>query len=400
MGARKTKAGRGSKASPSGGADDSESPWIAGPSKWAAKLFSSTPWYLFALRAWLIAMFARTLWVTERLWATHVDPPMLPLADLPRFDDYGEILFITYALCFFWPRAALGVNIVVGLTAMIADQTRMQPQMFSFWLLMLGTWTQPTAQLLGRSYLASLWFFSGLHKLLSPEYFRDVAPWMLEAIVPRNDWPAGAGLDQVFGWTVAAIELVLGLAVLVRRLRPVAAVGGALVHAGILFVLWRQEWNTSVWAWNLAIMAAAAGLIGPWKASLAEERRRCGTQGFVLALLLFASPAMYYVGLLDAYLSHCLYSANVPTATMFPASRAPYGFNVNSDQREYWRNLNVPQPPTHRNFELYFRAVALPGDYVVIKDERWCARRGGYSHYAWRYDGKSYDRVELPTLTP
>ena len=342
-------------------------------------------------------MFAVTWRVTEPLWRTHFDPPMLPLAPLPRFDEYGQVLVLTYALCLVWPRAALGVHIVVGLAAMTADQTRMQPQIFSFWLLMLGTWPQPTAQWLGRCHLGSLWLFSGLHKLLSPAYFQQVGPWMFHALFPADRWPSLIGYDKSLAAVVAVVELLLGIAVFVPSLRRATAVVAALVHAGILCILYRLYWNTSVWAWNGALIAASLVFVGGRRASILDEQRSCRRAGFALGVVLYLSPMLYYAGLLDAYLSYCLYSANVPTATYYPVRSVPYGQVVNGDGSSYWKNLNVPQPPTHRNFELFFRAVARPGDMLVVDDPRACARRFGYARYAWRYDGSRHERVPLPT---
>lgn len=395
MAARKNSNERRAPATVRGEAASTTS-WLAASSRRAAAWFAVTPWPFVLLRVWLIAMFAATLTVTQPLWGTHFDPPMLPLAPMPRFDGYGELLLLTYGLCFFWPRAALGVHIVAGLAAMTADQTRMQPQIFSFWLLMLGTWPQPTARWLGRCHLGSLWLFSGLHKLLSPAYFRDIGPWMFHGLFPAAQWPSLVGYDTAFAATVAIVETLLGIAVFVPSLRRWAAVVGALVHGGILCVLWRLNWNTSVWAWNGALVVAAPVLIGGWRGTAADMRRSCGRVGFAAGLALYLSPLLYYVGLLDAYLSYCLYSANVPTATYYPLRSAPFGYVVNRDRGSYWKNLNVPQPPTHRNFELYFRAVAQPGDMLVVDDPRVCARRFGYARYAWRYDGTSHEQVPLP----
>ena len=81
-------------------------------------------------------MYAATLWVTHRLWIERAEPPLLPWIELPAFSGYGELLFATACLFVVWPRFGLVANVVVGLVAMTADQTRMQPQIFSFWLLM------------------------------------------------------------------------------------------------------------------------------------------------------------------------------------------------------------------------------------------------------------------------
>lgn len=127
-----------------------------------------TAWQVHGLRIWLVVMIGATLQLTWPLWSERSTPPWLPLAPWPAFAHFGTMLAATAAATIFWPRAGFAAHVLVGLAAMTADQTRMQPQMFSFWLLMLGTLPFPVPQFLARCHLASLWFFSGFHKLLSP----------------------------------------------------------------------------------------------------------------------------------------------------------------------------------------------------------------------------------------
>ena len=109
---------------------------------------------------------------------------------------------------------------------------------------------------------------------------------------------------------------------------------------------------------------------------------------------------MFYVGLLDPYLSHCLYSSNVPVATMYPAQVGSVPYPMNSQEGPYWRYLNVPQPPTHRNFELYFRAVAKPGDKMIVNDERAWAEWAGCNRYEWRRTDAGIDRAPIAPIEP
>ncbi len=353
---------------------------------------------IFALRVWIAAMYAATLWVTHRLWIERAQPPLLPWIELPAFSGYGELLFATACLFVVWPRFGLVANVVVGLVAMTADQTRMQPQIFSFWLLMLGTWRAPSAQLLGRTHLASLWFFSGLHKLLSPEYFTAVGPWMWQGLFPLERWPDMPDYSRQLATVIASTELLLGLFIWWRRARPVVAGVAASLHVGIVGMLYSMNgWNTSVWGWNLALAATAIVFVGGWRTPLVEQLRICGSFASLAALLLFVSPMLFYVGTLDAYLCHCLYSANVPTAHFVPGPEThmpPY--QLQGMEGPYWKNLNVPQPPTHRNFELYFRRVARKGDKLIVSDSRVWAIRSGWGHYAWEFGESGIQRIPLP----
>ncbi|MCE9606098.1 MAG: hypothetical protein K8U03_14470 [Planctomycetia bacterium] len=377
---------------------DSPPPKAAG-GRFGLNGIADAPWVAYGLRLWIVAMFGWTIWVTRPLWTAHAVPPLLPLVELPsaiaRFDYYGMALFAAVAASVAWPRVGWSAYVAIAAVSLVADQTRMQPQLFSFALLMLGTWRQPAARLLARSHLASLWFFSGLHKLLSPGYYEQVAPWLWEGIAPVADWPNLADYSGLFGSTIAAIEMGMGLAVWVPRLRKYVAALALMMHFGIVALLQHMNgWNTSVWGWNCAIAIVAFVLIGGWREPLRNDCRQCGMKGVVPAVILFLSPVLFYFGKLDAYLSHCLYSANVPTAIFYPADgESPY--QMNGIEGPYWDALNVPQPPAHRVFEAYFRHVAKPGDTLSVADGRVWAKLSLNSSYHWRCDRNGVLRREL-----
>ena len=357
-----------------------------------------TAWQVHGLRIWLVVMIGATLQLTWPLWSERSTPPWLPLAPWPAFAHFGTMLAATAAATIFWPRAGFAAHVLVGLAAMTADQTRMQPQMFSFWLLMLGTLPFPVPQFLARCHLASLWVFSGFHKLLSPGYFDDVAPFLWQGIFPPASWPNMPDYSATVAATMACVEIALGIAICFPRCRRAAAVVVVLLHCGVVWLLQRHgNWNTSVWPWNLALAVVGATLVVTWKSTIPQERQKCGLPGFVAGVLLFFSPLLYYVGLLDAYLSHCLYSANVPTAVMIPSSAGQTTYRMNGIEGPYWTNVNAPQPPAHRIFEQYFREVARPGDRMIVEDPRIWAIWTGWDHYLWQHTGTTYERVRLPT---
>lgn len=341
-------------------------------------------------------MYEATLWLTWPLWGERTAPPLLPLVAWPTFAHFGVILAVTAACIVVWPRAGLAANVLAGLAAMTADQTRMQPELFSFWMLLLGTLPYPICQFLGRCYLASLWFFSGFHKLISPGYYRDVAPFLWEGILPTREWPNCAHLAGPAAVLMALVELLLGVAVWFPRLRRYAAVVIVLLHCSAVLVLHRLDnWNTAVYPWNLALAVVGAALIYGWRSSFIDERRTCGTAGFATGVALFFSPLLFYVGLLDAYLSHCLYSANVPSAVMVSAAGGSAFYHVNGQEGPYWSNVNVPQPPAHRVFEEYFRRTAQPGDRLEVTDSRLWATWTGWDRYRWQHTGLTFERIRL-----
>lgn len=76
----------------------------------------------------------------------------------------------------------------------------------------------------------------------------------------------------------------------------------------------------------------------------------------------FVYPALFYVGLMDAYLAHHLYSSSTRSASVCDAAgvcRDPFA--------RAWDELNVPFPPEPRVFRRYFQQSCEQGDVLVIE---------------------------------
>ena len=106
-------------------------------------------------------------------------------------------------------------------------------------------------------------------------------------------------------------ELGLGLTALWPRLWKVTALGAVLVHGGILVTLSPLfgDWNSAVWPWNAAVAVVAPMLF------LSQPKGAAFPSPAIVAVaaVLLAFPALFYVGLVDAYVSHNLYSNNTAT---------------------------------------------------------------------------------------
>jgi hypothetical protein len=321
---------------------------------------------------WLVVLAQGAMIVlTWPLWQVRQAPPLLPALPLPEF-DMGWLLLGSLAVVLIHASWGLTLHAAVLLLAMLMDQTRMQPQAISCCLLILGTLPGAGPQLIGRMHLISLWFFSGFHKLISSGYFEQVARHLWVRLVP---WAPPSG-STYFGLVIAGGEIALAILALIPRTRRLAALIAIPFHLGIFLSLspWGINWNESVWAWNIALAGAGMGLLWNWREPWPVTFSRTSWGAIAAAFLLLASPLGYYLGIVDAYLAHCLYSANTPTALWRRSDE------VRNLSFEPWATLHVPLPPTHRTFEAYFRAVAEPGDSLAIEDPRWCAQYGGYSH--------------------
>jgi len=341
---------------------------------------------LLAFRWLVLAAQAATIGITWPLWQVRDDPPLLPAiqwqqlpaVDWPQLLDGvqfspGAWLLASLAVALVLPRTGASLHVGLLAVAMLLDQTRMQPEVISLGLLLVGTLPGDGPRLVGRAHLIALWFFAGFHKLLSPEYFTGVMPAMFggDGTNPASTLQLVA--LQVLGGAMAAGELSLGVLAVVPRLRRACAVAACGFH--LLVLLWlagKMQWNPAVWPWNLALAAAGFALVWPWTTSLVHDVQAARWLPRVAALLLLVSPLGYYFGLVDPYLAHCLYTRNVPKA-----QRITIG---GPQPLDTWSALRVPLPPAHRILEQFFQKTALPSERLVIDDPRWWACYRGWGH--------------------
>jgi hypothetical protein len=341
-------------------------------------LIGRSAWQSLALRFSAVAAQAATILITRPLWVVRhypPQPPMLPAFGLPSSGwpqfDVWPLLLASLALVLFFPRFGVILHIAALVLAMVLDQTRMQPPCISLALLMVGSLESPGARLIGRSHLVALWFWAGLHKLLSPGYFRNVVPLLLGGLFDKAD-PI---VYTLLGGAAAVLELSLAILAVAPRTRRLCAVLACFMHLSIaLWLALRLGWNIDVWPWNIGLAIAALLLIGTWRTSLGEDWRSCSRLARGAALVILISPLGFYFGVVDAYLAYCLYTGNTPEAKIV----LPDGAEVEIETVSPF--LNAPMPPAHRLFEEYFRQVGLPGELLSVHDPRWWARVRGYEY--------------------
>jgi hypothetical protein len=328
------------------------------------------PDLLFRYRVLVVLAHAATVLITWPLWTAHTQPPMLPALPLPSF-GVGVPLLLTIVAQLFFPRRALAAYAVVLLYACICDETRLQPQFFSFPFLTLATWPEAGAQFLGRAHVVILWLWAGALKLLSPAFI-----YLLGPLFVRQFWPTAPDLVLALAGILLALgEYLLAMLVLSPQNRRYAGIAAFAMHVGILSTLaaGRNE-NASIWPWNFALALSGVALFMPWQGSALEDFRRQSRAVRALALTLLLAPFGWYFGLVDAYLSYHLYSVDVPVPD---APSKPF--------RQTWKYLNVPIPPEHRLFVRFFDVTCFPGETLTVREtrtlfegttQRPCPRRG------------------------
>lgn len=357
------------------------------------------------LRGLVAACQAMSVILTWPLWQVRSGDATLP--NLPVFDSalvdrfqisFGETLLITLAVAIVWPRIGATMHCVALAAAIGFDQMRIQPEFISLAVLILGTVGDRRLILLARCHLISLWFWAGLHKLLSPEYLQTTGPDLVLGLLPG----VTSSQAMILGIGTAAIEMCLGLAAVFPRTRRVVPKAAALLHGMVLLTLFARGWNSAVWPWNLALGAAGFGFFMNWNEPLwpalwtvdspidsAEDRqpvisrlnpiRQFAWQAIVI--LWMAYPALFYLNLCDGYLAWCVYSANVPDAVI-------YEDDSTDGERLFdsaYRALNVPFSPATRLFEQHFRRRGQVGQRLEIDDPRPLSRWLGQSKRSMQF---------------
>ena len=296
-----------------------------------------------------------TIWITWDLWQVRESPPLLPLLNLGGFQmSFTWTLTAAIAMVVWFPRVGVWFQLGVLLLAVGLDQFRFVPQVFFLWLLMAAVVFDWLA-VLSRWYLASFWIWTGLHKLLSPDWLGYRSYELLSASETGLD-PAGFYL--VFGWAIGLAELSLGL---VACFRPRwAAYGCIALHSGIaLFLLTLfQNGNDSVIPWNLAM-----SVVGYWILIQAAKRANI-TPGEYLALILFLLiPFGFYTGWVGRTPAHVLYSENMPHGYV-THRQTPH------ELVRGWGALGVPFPNERGTLKQYFSLTAKVGEKLHIRDPR------------------------------
>ncbi len=274
----------------------------------------------------------------------------LPLILLPQF-SFGLLLVGSLAIVLVRPAAGVCIHAGLFVAACVLDQTRIQPQVISLIVLMAacahreGTW-------FARWYLVAMWFWSGLHKLLSNEWLGWGSWSFLEACgIDGDRW------HLHFALAAAGGEILLAMAAVFWPRR--AASGCVMLHLGILLALIVRNHNPSVWPWNLATAVVGAWILWQPVASVAPRLERL-RQG--LAIALFILPAAYYVNLLNPHLAFVLYSGNMPLAYHTTPTQV--------SELGGWHGLTVPFPDSPRLYLQAFRQKAAAGDKLAIIDPR------------------------------
>ncbi|RCS46073.1 DoxX family protein [Bremerella cremea] len=293
---------------------------------------------------------AATLLITWPLWQVRDFPVHMPAFELSQI-PFGGWLLLTLLYMLIQPRWGLVLHATSLLISFVFDQYRTQPQFIALAVLMLAL-IEDNGVILVRWFLATLWLWAGLHKLLSPDWFTHAAWDLVGGIVTDR-----AAYFQPFAWGVGIGEVIVGLlAILQPRW---AAIPCLLMHVGIAIFLSPlfYDHNISVIPWNLA-----TGIVGCWVMLNAPSVRPRFTWEWGIAAVLLLYPAGFYVGWVDHGVASVLYSNHLPEGLI----TTPEGTEV----VQGWGALKVPFPNERRLLRIYFEQSASPGSKLHIDEQR------------------------------
>jgi hypothetical protein len=307
------------------------------------------------LRPAFVVAQAASILITWPLWQARADPPPLPVLEgLPQV-DMGLVLLATLALVLFKPEAGVIAHSVALVVAFAMDQTRIQPEFVSLALILWGTTSFRYARVVAAAHLVTLWLWAGLNKALSLDFMDQSAEFLFNSFPVRPEF-----LRPAFGWIIIVCEISIGLLLLTKRWRRAGIALAIGLHVLGLVALVNVRWNEAVWPWNVALALAAVAFF--WARSEEPALPR--------ALPIFAAfaliPLGFYVGVVDAYLAHNLYTSNTASAAICETDT--------SCSLDAWSDvlttLNVPFPPEPRLYRAYFDEVCAPGQTLMIAPRR------------------------------
>jgi uncharacterized membrane protein YphA (DoxX/SURF4 family) len=321
---------------------------LGGPAQWETLQYKLA--VVVVLAQALTVVISWPLWQVRNNKMPNLPSRFYEAVGGPQF-DFAWPMMVSLALVLVRPRAGTLLHGGVLLWACLADEMRTQPQMVALWLLLIAT-THESGLFWGRWFLVSMWFWAGLHKILSEEWFANAGWWVFDRLGGTSE-----NLFRIFAWSIALAELSLGA---IAIFQPRAVAWFCLVmHVGIAGLLSPLgiDWNYSVIPWNLT-----SGIVGYWILANSENGFPKETRWRIAAAAWLIYPIGFYVGWVDHGIGNILYSAGIPRGLITNSSA--------SIEIHGWEEINVPFPNERRTLSENFRRSSVAGDKLHIRDPR------------------------------
>jgi hypothetical protein len=279
-----------------------------------------------AVGAGLLAgiLFSHELWFP--LARTFPRAPLIFGAPVIVEQILSVLLIIALIFTAIFVRAKIFLIVSVLSLALLIffDQTRLQPWVYQYLLLLLifALCDRQTGsdQPLGLTQLiiAALYFWSGAQKM-NFTFSHETIPALL---APFSDHFSAIRSPFVFfAITIALLETAIAFGLLFRKTRNAAVLTAALMHTIILGFLVAKDFNNIVWIWNLTLIFIV--FIAFWQSKVSVRRaifEDAGDWKLKTAKAIVAAsvllPALSFAGWWDMYLSGALYSGNTEVAVV------------------------------------------------------------------------------------
>lgn len=279
------------------------------------------------------------MWISQPLWTSWSRQfPRTPVVDIlsptgamvAEFVLSSLILIAILGALVRSQRASLFITaIIILLIPLVAlDQTRLQPWVYQYWLLLLvfalSSSDSPNEDkdqrtiALTQVVVAALYFWSGAQKLNYTFAHETVS----NLLAPVQNALGFRFPSTAIAVVVAVAEIFTGVALHFRRTRKVAVAVAVAMHAGVLALLISRGYNQVVWAWNFILILLNVLLF--WNCEvfagqLFRGGQRLESKARVALLVVLACvilPALSFAGWWDMYLSGALYSGNTEIAVI------------------------------------------------------------------------------------
>ena len=304
----------------------------------------------------IVAQLLTTV-ITWQVWQIRIDPPNIPVFDLPQI-SFGIFVLLSLAWMVIHPRSGFVIHVLVVAVASIFDQFRLQPQILAIIMLMFAALGESNKRIC-RWFLAALWLWAGTHKLLSPHWFTFSSHWLVRSATQNTELA-----DQYFwhfGLIIGWAEILAGLSALFFR--KLAAIFCVAMHGSIMLLLIKIQWNYSVLPWNGATIVVGTWVM--WTTFLKPDESAgllLKSVEFCLAAVFLIAPIGFYYGVLDHGYASVLYSDYLPRGVITGHEKLRV--------IEGWAPINVPFPSERRTHRQFFEAVAKEGEKLHIFDPR------------------------------
>ncbi len=269
--------------------------------------------------ACLLTMLASApLWLGARLFPQLPIAPWFPVLTSPWDGVVFAIVIGSLVLAMWLPRVGIGVFLVGSLFLALADQCRLQPWFYMYWVMLLLTLADEASALMAcRFALSAVYVWGGAQKI-TPEFFELVAPWFVKpasALLPTT-------LVTALKWAVFTapfVEVFIGLALWFQRTRRVAIIATIVVHVVAIVFLGPlgHGHNWIVWPWNLVMPVLVLVLFPRGALENIWSTLRRPAWSFAVVALFWLLPILSFFGKWDSYLSFSLYTGRLTKADIF-----------------------------------------------------------------------------------